>query len=77
MSEPRLVAPPPDAVLPVSFEDREAIAKLKMHLLMARLRTGLRSLMDGDREGRIPNWDDHLKDELVSSFNIYFNIRIV
>ncbi len=42
-----------------------------MHLLMARVRTALRTLMDGDREGSVPHWADHLQDELVSNF-IFF-----
>jgi len=71
MSQLRLVSPPPDARLPWTFEDREASARLKMHLLMARLRTGLRALMDGDHEGNIPNWVDHLQDELVSKINFF------
>ena len=71
MSQPRLVSPPPDARLIGPFEDREACARLKMHVLMAHLHTGLRTLMDGDREESIPHWADHLEDELVSTVNLF------
>ncbi len=69
MPLPRLVSPPPDARMPNSFEDQEAQARLKLHVLMARLRTGLRAVIDGDRVGRIPNWKVNLRDEAVRHFS--------
>jgi len=50
------------------FEDREAQARLKLHVLMARLRTGLRTVMDGDA-GIIPNWRGNIRDETVRLFS--------
>lgn len=63
MSLPHLVSPPPDARLKTPFEDREAQARLKLHLLMARLRTALRTVMQPG--WRIPRWKVHLHDEMV------------
>jgi len=65
MPLPHLVSPPPDAHICRSFQDREAQARLKLHVLMARLRTGLRSVMDGDRRFSMPNWKVNLQDETV------------
>jgi len=65
MSLPYLVSPPPDARMPHSFEDREAIARLKLHLLMARLRTRLRYVMA--RGPKLPEWRLYLRDEMVIS----------
>ena len=65
MPLPHLVSPPPDAHMCRSFEDWEAWARLKLHVLMARLRTGLRSVMDGDRRFSMPNWKVNLQDETV------------
>lgn len=70
MSLPRLVSPPPDARMPRSYEDREAQARLKLHLLMARLRTGLRVVMSDQRDWHIPNWKINVKDELVCIYVI-------
>jgi len=50
-----------------SFEDREAQARLKLHVLMARLRTGLRSVMD-EESHTIPHWKVHIRDEAVCLF---------
>lgn len=72
MSLPRLVSPPPDARMPLSFEEREAQARLKMHLLMARMRTALRYVMNPDHD-LIPKWKVYLKDELVISFFFFFS----
>ena len=69
MPLPHLVSPSPDARMPNSFEDREAQARLKLHLLMARLRTGFRTLMDRGPPGVIPNWKVNLRDETVSHFS--------
>jgi len=69
MPLPHLVSPPPDARMPNSFEDREAQARLKLHLLMARVRTGFRTLMDPGRPGVIPNWKVNLRDETVGYFS--------
>ena len=65
MSPPRLYSPPPDARLPRSFEDLEAVNRLKMVLLMARLRTGLRVILEHDEKPPIPGWRDYLQDEYV------------
>jgi len=66
MSLPRLVSPPPDARMPTSHEDREAIAQLKLHLLMARLRTAFRVGMESDWGKKdLPHWDQYMCDELV------------
>jgi len=63
MSLPRLVSPPPDARLKTPFEDREAQARLQLHLLMARLRTGLRTVMEPG--WRIPLRKEYIRDEMV------------
>ncbi|KAF8955813.1 hypothetical protein BDZ97DRAFT_1926276 [Flammula alnicola] len=63
MPLPHLVSPPPDARMPTSYEDREASARLKLHLLMARLRTALRTVMSRDRNWKIPNWRQNTADE--------------
>ena len=60
-----LVTPPPDARLPDKFEDREAQARLKLHLMMARLRATLRAVMASDDTMSIPEWRTLLQDELV------------
>jgi len=65
MPLPHLVSPPPDARMPTSHEDREAIAQLKLHLLMARLRTALRTGMEARRSKDLPHWDQYMWDELV------------
>ena len=67
MDLPRLVSPPPDSHMP-PFEDREAQARLKLHVLMARLRTGLRTVMDGDAHP-ITNWRGKIRDEMVRLFS--------
>lgn len=54
--------------MPKTFEDRQAIAQLKMHLLMARVRTGLRVVMDRGRTWKIPNWPIYMQEELVCIF---------
>ena len=69
MPLPPLVSPPPDARMPNSFEDREAQARLKLHLLMARLRTGFRTVMDLSSPGVIANWKVNLRDETVGYFS--------
>jgi len=69
MPLPHLVSPPPDSRMPRSFEDREAYARLKLHVLMARLRTGLRTVMDGGDEHMIPNWKGNIRDETVRLFS--------
>ena len=66
MPLPHLVSPPPGAQNPRSFEDQEARARLKLHILMARLRTGLRSVLDKNRPLTIPDWEVNLQDETVS-----------
>jgi len=66
MSLPHLVSPPPDSRMP-PFEDREAQARLKLHILMARLRTALRTVMDGDAHP-ISNLGRHIRDEIVCLF---------
>lgn len=58
MSLPYLIAPSPDARLKTPFEDREAQARLKLHLLMARLRTALRTVME-------PVWKSRVRKELI------------
>jgi hypothetical protein len=63
MSLPRLVSPPPDARLKTPFEEREAQARLKLHLLMARLRTALRTVMEPG--WKIPLRKDYIRDEMV------------
>jgi hypothetical protein len=68
MPLPDLVAPSPDTRMVDSFEDREAQARLKLHLLMARLRTGLRTVMDPGYPATLPNWKDNLQDEMVRPF---------
>ena len=65
MPLPRLVSPPPDDRMPNSFEDRDAQARLKLHLLMARLRTALRTILDRDRPGTHPSWKVNIRDETV------------
>jgi len=65
MSPPRLYSPAPDARLPKSFDDLEAINRLKMVLLMARLRTGLRAILEDDGAPPIPGSQDYLQDEYV------------
>ncbi|KAF8961701.1 hypothetical protein BDZ97DRAFT_1759716 [Flammula alnicola] len=63
MPLPHLVSPPPDARMPISYEDREASARLKLHLLMARLRTAIRTVMSRDRNWKILNWKQNIQDE--------------
>ena len=65
MSPPRLYSPPPDARLPRSFEDLEAVNRLKMVLLMARLQTALREVLQYNDDVPIPGWHDYLQDEFV------------
>jgi len=67
MPLPHLVSPPPDSRMR-PFEDREAEARLKLHILMARLRTALRTVMDGDAHP-IPNWRRNIRDETVRMFS--------
>jgi len=62
--------------MPRSYEDREAQGRLKLHLLMARLRTGLRAVMSDFRDWRIPNWKINVRDELVSNQIVCFGSHI-
>jgi hypothetical protein len=51
--------------MPKGFLDRQAIAQLKMHLLMARLRTALRVMMDHEHIWKFDKWSTYVKTELV------------
>ena len=62
---PPLVSPPLEAQMPTPYEDRQAEAQLKLHLLMAQLRTTLRAVMSGTRPWKIANWKKNVGDELV------------
>ena len=66
MPLPRLVSPPPDSRMR-PFEDREAEARLKLHILMAQIRTALRTVMDGDAHP-IPDWRRNIWGEMVCMF---------
>lgn len=73
----RLVSPPPDARLPLSFEEREAQARLKFAILMARLRTGLRAVMDANRDWSGIKWHQNVEDEAVSQYLLYSKLILI
>lgn len=59
-----LFAPLPTARMPYSHKDREAQARLKLHMLMARLRSAVRAfLISGRNDDRI--WGSRLLEEIV------------
>jgi len=72
MPLPSLVSPPPpDSWMPTPYKDREAQVILKLHLLMAWLRTGLRIVMSDHQTWNAPDWCQHVQDELVGTISLH------
>lgn len=67
MPIPPILTPLPNAKYRELHDEREAMARLKLHLLMARLRSGLRRMIavEEDRE-KFVLYLSYIKDEVVS-----------